>query len=142
MSSQRDQNASYRGLEFILNSIAQWITKYRYAGGMSDQSGQWCGPDEVANIARDLGLSPNKLKTLASKGPEATNLLQKMLVALDVDPKSLAFEDPLIMRDLQRRCVVCEHNRRQCEYDMAANNYPDYCPNAFPLDATSAIRIA
>jgi hypothetical protein len=136
LTNKLAKNATYPGLELILNSVANWVMKYRYACGIRDQLIQ-CGPDDVASIARDLGLSANELETLASKGPEAANLLQKMLIALGVDSKSLAFEDPLIMRDLQRLCITCGH-KGQCERDLAAGtaveNYKDYCPNAYGLD--------
>jgi len=136
MSSQPVENASYAGLESILNVIAQWVRKYRYARGIRDELMN-CGPDEVANIARGLGVSPSELVNLASKGPEAATSLQKMLLALGVDPKSLASDDPIMMRDLQRLCIACGH-KRQCEHDLAAGtaaeNYRDYCPNAYTLD--------
>jgi transcriptional regulator with XRE-family HTH domain len=136
MSSQPVENASYAGLESILNVIAQWVRKYRYARGIRDELMN-CGPDEVANIARGLGVSPSELVNLASKGPEAATSLQKMLLALGVDPKSLASDDPIMMRDLQRLCIACGH-KRECEHDLAAGtaaeNYRDYCPNAYTLD--------
>ncbi len=136
MSSQPTNNASYSGLETILNNIAQWVRKYRYALGIRDELMN-CGPEEVANIARDLGVSASELANLASKGPEAANSLQKLLVALGVDPKRLASDDPIIMRDLQRLCISCGH-KGQCEHDLAAGtaaeHYRDYCPNAYTLD--------
>jgi hypothetical protein len=60
-----------------------------------------------------------------------------MLAALGADPKKLSKDDPMVMRDLQRLCVSCGY-KRQCEHDLteghAAENYHDYCPNAYTLD--------
>ncbi len=81
MSRQPTDNPSYPGLEPILDAIAQWIQRYRYASGLADKSTQ-CGRDEVARIAHELGVSPDELASFASKGPGAASLLQKMLVCL------------------------------------------------------------
>ena len=60
-----------------------------------------------------------------------------MLLALGVDPKALASQDPLLRRDLQRLCIVCGH-KKQCQHELAAGtvpkNYPNFCPNAFTLE--------
>jgi hypothetical protein len=94
--------------------------------------------DEVARIARDLKIHPSDLATLAKKGPNAADLLQRLLVALGVDANGLEHDDPLVMRDLQRLCTTCDV-KRQCQFDLAngvlAENFRDYCPNAFTLDA-------
>jgi transcriptional regulator with XRE-family HTH domain len=120
----------------VLGAIANWVKKYRYASGLRDELAR-CGSDEVARAAHDLGVSPRELVHLASKGPHAADLLQKLLNALGVDPKALAFEDPATMRDLQRLCITCGH-KNQCEHELAAGtaaqNYKSFCPNAYTLD--------
>ncbi len=136
MNCQPTENAVHSGLESILNVIAQCVRKYRRARGIRGELMR-CSPAEVANIARDLGVNPSELANLASKGPEAANALGKLLIALGVNPKSLASYDPIAMRDLQRLCITCGH-KRQCEHHLAAEtaaeNYRDYCPNAYTLD--------
>jgi hypothetical protein len=75
---------------------------------------------------------------LARKGPNAADLLQKLLAGLGIDAKELAHDDPMTMRDLQRLCAMCV-DKRQCGFDLAngiiAANFRDYCPNAVTLDA-------
>ena len=127
----------YPTVEFVVDAIADWVNKYRKNVGHADALGQ-CGPNDVKQIAKELGVSAKELRELASKGPGAADLLQKMLAALNVDPNAIAKTDPAIMRDLQRLCITCSHKKR-CERDLAkggaAAHFHEYCPNAFTLDA-------
>jgi len=127
----------YETLEPILDAIASWVKKYRYAAGLRGELAR-CGPDEVALTARELGLSADELWRIARKGPQAADLLQKMLLALGVNPKTLASQDPMIMRDLQRLCITCAQ-KKQCRHELAAGtadeNFREFCPNAFTLEA-------
>jgi len=127
----------HRTVEPILNAIANWVKKYRQAVGLRGDLAN-CGADEVALIARDIGVSPEELRFAASKGPHAADELPKLLRALGVDPQKLASDDPAIMRSLERICISCGH-KNQCQHDLAAgtaaSHYRDYCPNAMSLDA-------
>jgi hypothetical protein len=131
------ESPSYPGVEMVLEAIANWVKRYRYAVGLREEL-RHCGADEIARTAHDLGISPGELVSLARKGPDAADLLPKLLRALGVDPNALAQQDPLTMRDLQRLCITCSAKRR-CEHELAAgtaaNNYRDFCPNSFTLDA-------
>ena len=126
-----------RTVEPILNAIANWVKKYRQAVGLRGELAN-CGAEEVALIARDIGVSPEELRFAASKGPHAADELPKLLRALGVDPQKLASDDPAIMRSLERICISCGH-KNQCQHDLAAgtaaSHYRDYCPNAMSLDA-------
>ena len=121
----------------IFNGIADWVGKYRRNFGLDNQFGQ-CTPDEVIRIAKDLRVTPGELQELARKGPNAADLLLKMLVALHVDPKVLENTDPHVMRDLQRLCTTCGAKKR-CEHELAdgtaGDHFREFCPNAFTLDA-------
>jgi len=131
------QQPTYPTVELVLSAIANWVTRYRDAIGHANEFGQ-CGPEEVAQIAKDLGVSAQELRGLSHKGPHAADLLQQMLVALDVDPNIIVKKDPLVMRDLQRLCVSCADKRR-CVRELAKGTAPahfhEFCPNAFTLDA-------
>jgi hypothetical protein len=89
-------------------------------------------------LQRDLRLSASELAVLARNGPNAADLLQDMLDVLGLDKKALENDEPLVMRDLERLCTTCRE-KRQCRFDLAngvsTDNYRDYCPNAFTLDA-------
>lgn len=137
MDQQPAPHPDYESLQSILGAIAQWMTKYRRARGLRNELMN-CDADDVARIARDLKIQPAELATLAKKGPNSADLLQRLLVALGVDANGLEHNDPLVMRDLQRLCTTCAE-KRQCRFDLAngvlAENFRDYCPNAYTLDA-------
>jgi transcriptional regulator with XRE-family HTH domain len=137
MNQQPGPHPDYESLQWILNAIAQWMVKYRYARGIRNEFMN-CSAEDVARIARELKINPTELAALAKKGPDAADLLQKLLIALGVDPNGLAHDDPLVMRDLQRLCITCGY-KRQCEFDLASGaiteTFREYCPNAYTLDA-------
>src|SRR5476649_743889 len=124
-------------IDLVLNSIAGWVNRYREILGRTNDLGQ-CSRDEVMQIAKDLGVSANELRELVSKGPHAADLVQKMLVALTVDPKAIVNKNPLVMRDLQRLCVNCTDKKR-CANELAngsaAAHFHEFCPNALTLDS-------
>jgi hypothetical protein len=123
-------------IESIFGAIANWVTKYRQAAGIRRELAK-CGPEEVAAIARDIGLSTKELEVIASKGPNAADELPKLLRALGVDPQKLPSDRNKTLRDLQRICITCSH-KAQCKHELAAgtaaNRYRDYCPNAISID--------
>jgi hypothetical protein len=121
----------------IFGAIADWINRYREAYAAHNELIN-CGTDEVARIAYDLGISSDDLLALATKGAKSADLLQEMLVALGVDPKNFANDDPTAMHDLQRLCVNCWQKQRcahELEVGTAAENYREFCPNAYTLGA-------
>ena len=138
MPNRDDAHPHYPVLDMVLNSIADWVNNYRNAasGGLSH-----CDRDEVAQIANDIGMSPGELRELSTRGPGAADLVQKMLVALGVDPMVLADKNPLVMRDLQRLCSNCGDKGR-CAHELAdgtaAAHFHEFCPNAFTLEALFA----
>jgi len=142
MNKQPTVHPDYDSLQSIFHSIAQWVTNYRQARGSCNDLAN-CSADEVVSIARDLGVAPRELTMLARKGPKSADLLQKLLTELGIDAKALADDDPLVMRDLQRLCAVCT-DKRQCRFDLAngimADNFRDYCPNSFTLEALLQAR--
>jgi hypothetical protein len=134
MNRQPIAHPDYDSLQSVLKSIAQWIMKYRYARNVCKDFVN-CGPDEVANIARDLRLSPSELVILARNGSNAADLLQDLLNVLGLDKNAIENDE---LRDLERLCTTCRGKRR-CRLDLAngviADNFRDYCPNAFTLEA-------
>lgn len=137
MSNTENHQKNVPKIEHILNAIADWVNRYRDRFGMGDDLGR-CAPDEVMQIARDLGASPVELREFVRKGPGAADLLQKMLIALKVDPISFTTSDLGVMRDLQRLCTMCVEKKR-CAHELAdgtaAAHFHEFCPNAFTLEA-------
>ena len=118
------------------SGVARWINHYRDKLDPDRQFGS-CTPDDVEEIAHDLSMTAEDLRTVVRRGPDGARLLSKMLTAMGADPRKLAIDDPLTMRDLQRLCASCAY-KRQCEHDLAegrgVDSYHDYCPSAYTLD--------
>jgi transcriptional regulator with XRE-family HTH domain len=129
-------SGEHRHFAPIFEAIADWVKRYRQAIGLSHELAN-CGAEEVAAIARDIGLSTQELEFITSKGPLAADELPKLLRALGVDPQKLATDRRTALRDLQRICITCGH-KTQCRHDLAAGTtagqYHDYCPNAMSID--------
>jgi len=137
MVDRAAQEEGYPRVEAVLNAVARWVKLYRVASGARNELAA-CPPEEVARIAKDLGISRGDLELVATKGPGSADLLQKMLRALGVDPHTPALQEAGVMRDLQRLCVTCGH-KAECADNLAAGtavqNFHGYCPNAYTLDA-------
>ena len=60
-----------------------------------------------------------------------------MLRALGIDEAALARTQPLVLRDMERVCAMCNH-KRECDRDLkagtAADHYEGYCLNAPTID--------
>ena len=139
MPDSDKQQPHFPVLDTMLNSFADWVNNCRSTMGHGAGLAR-CDRNELMKIAQDLGVSPGELRTLSSRGPEAADLVQKMLQALGVDPKALSQTDPLVMRDLQRLCTTCADKGR-CAHELAegtaAAHFHEFCPNAFTLEALS-----
>lgn len=137
MPNHSPQQPNYPAVQMILGAIADWVNHYRERTGLRDEFGQ-CDPAEVMQIAKDLNIPAADLRVLATKGPGSADKLQRMLVALKIDPAALAKTDPVVMRDLQRLCVTCGH-KQQCAHELevgtAAAHFHEFCPNSYTLDA-------
>lgn len=100
-----------------------------------------CDQNEIARIARDVGLSSNELRELAEQGPDAAKLMLERMAVLHLDALALAKSEPSTMRDMQRLCSSCASKKR-CQLDlMLVPNDPawrQYCPNAGTLDAVQS----
>ncbi len=101
-------------------------------------------PAETAHMARDLGCSEGELYELTRRGPEAADLLKQRMGALGLDPAEVGRSDPMLMRDLQRLCALCESKGR-CMRDLARNpddpGWEQYCPNEATLHGLKACDI-
>ena len=118
--------------ETVFDAVADWVNQYRRSLKFASEL-EAIGPDQVAAMAKDIGISANQLRELAGKSDNAAASLRNLLVALDVDPKELDKIDPRISRDMQWLCINCS-NKLQCRFDLsigiAATTFRDICPNA------------
>jgi hypothetical protein len=131
-----ESSGKHRSMGSPFDAIADWVTRYRQAVGVRRELTNY-GSEEVAAIARDIGLSAQELEFIASKGPHAAAELPKLLRALGVDPQELPTNHRTAMRDLQRLCITCGL-KAQCRHELAAGtaakHYRNYCPNAMSID--------
>lgn len=121
-----------------LSAIWRWI---QYDNGTLEGL-QRCAETEIERIAKDNGLSVSEFRTLASLGPNAADLLERRMAALDLDPVEVSQTAPYTFRDLQKLCSLCKNHGR-CLRDLArdpANEaWKHYCPNAETLLALDAL---
>jgi uncharacterized protein YjiS (DUF1127 family) len=119
---------NYPVVESLIDLFARWLQHRREIAGLCS-----CDAAEFSRIASDLGVSPNELDQLIRRGPHVAEELPKMMAALGLDGKTIARAQPLVMRDLERVCALCEQ-KKQCDRDLAAGtaaqHYEEYCVNA------------
>jgi hypothetical protein len=122
------------------DTLLQWCRGWARSGPESELQ---CFADaEVERIAKDVGVSASELRTLATFGPEAADLLLRRMTALDLDRNEITRIEPQTFQDMQRVCIMCEHHR-QCARDFARDStsgaWKEYCPNAATLIALNAL---
>lgn len=93
-------------------------------------------PDELRRVAGDVGLSAGDLLDV-SNHPEGTQqLLERRLTALGLQPGEITELLPMLLRDLQRTCTICQA-KAHCISDMKisplADGWESYCPNSGTL---------
>ena len=119
----------------FLDAICSRVNDYLTAARLRRELDRF-GAARIAQIASDVGIDTQDLVSFVEAGPHAVDQLPKLLHALGAD--SLVSGNPVIMRDLQRGCIMCAH-KTQCDHDLAAGatvrNYRSYCANAMSLDA-------
>jgi hypothetical protein len=126
------ESKPYPRVEFLINSFADWLKHRRELHEMRQMD-----RSEFDRIAGDLRVTPDDLEELVRQGPHAADELPKMLKALGINEASLARAQPLVLRDMERVCAMCNH-KRECDRDLAAGtaaqHYEEYCLNAPTID--------
>ena len=137
MADENRGSEGVLGLGPLMNAVAEWVQLCRAALEARDELAV-CTPEEIARIARKIGVRPDEFEAAIAQEPGTDLLLEKMLTALGIDPKAPALQDPAVIGELRRLCARCCHKAR-CERDLAAGtaieNFSAYCPNAEMLDA-------
>jgi len=122
----------YPVVDYLINKFGDWLNHRRELGEIRQLD-----RTDFDRIAGDLRILSNDLDQLVRQGPHAADELPKMLKALGIDEGDLARTEPLVLRDMERVCAVCQH-KRQCDHDLAAGTaaaqYEDYCANAPTID--------
>jgi len=118
----------YPVVDAVIDIFARWLKHRREIAESCN-----CDSAEYAHIARDLNVSTGELDELIRRGAHAADALPKLMAELDIDRDAVARVEPMVMRDLERVCSLCDQKRR-CARELAAGTsaerYADYCPNA------------
>ena len=118
----------YPVVESVIDLFARWLHHRREIAVLCT-----CDGAEYGLIARDLGVSPGELSELVRRGPHSADELPKMMAALGLDAQAIARVQPMVVRDLERVCALCEQKKR-CDSDLAAGtaaqHHTEYCENA------------
>ncbi len=122
----------YPVVELVIDTFGDWLKHRRELKEMREMDAVNFG-----QIASDLRISSADLEALVRQGPHAADELPKMLRALGIDQAGLARTEPLVLRDMERVCALCNH-KRQCGHELAAGtaaaHYEEYCANAHTVD--------
>jgi hypothetical protein len=115
----------------VVQYIADWL-KYR-----SHQDLRYLPPSEVGRIAADVGLTAGELRRL-DRQPDQPLLLHRMLKVLGLDEVAIKQHDPLVFRDLERCCAMCDVKtrcRNEFKKGTARLHFEEFCPNSVTLKA-------
>ena len=120
--------------------------KDRKVASLSLADSDVCSEEELKRRARALGIPAAQLRWVPSHSPDPISLLERRMEALLLNPDEVTHIEPLMVRELQHRCVRCE-KRRQCALDLADRSadpgwqcWRDYCRNAATLLMLSALQ--
>jgi hypothetical protein len=114
----------------VFSLLTQWLTEPR--GKTSNDIAALAGlsGEEAARIRAHLRASPEDLRWLAGRDPGHAELLPHMLSATGIDPTKIPAETG---EELARCCGACQdkpHCAEELARGAAAQNFPDFCPNA------------
>lgn len=121
----------YPIVQDLIDSFASWLKHRREINEMRQLDRA-----DFDRIASDLRIAPDDLEELVRHGRHAADELPKMLQQLGISAEGLGRAQPLLLRDMERVCSLC-NQKRQCDRDLtegtAAENYHGYCGNASTL---------
>jgi hypothetical protein len=128
---------AYPAFNSVIAAFRDWVRQRKLISQSRERLGA-CDQNEIARIARDVGLSSSDLREMAQLGPDAAKQLLDRMAMLHLDAEALAKNEPSTMRDLQRLCSSCASKKR-CQFDLVLGpkdqNWRQYCPNAGTLGA-------
>ncbi|WP_027533279.1 DUF6455 family protein [Bradyrhizobium sp. WSM3983] len=130
----------YPIVQDLIESFANWLKHRRELSELRqlDRS-------DFDRIANDLRIAPDDLEELVRHGRHAADELPQMLDRLGIDSGLLQRAQPLLLRDMERVCSLCQQKAR-CNLELvtgaAAENYPGYCGNAATLESLDRAEIA
>lgn len=111
--------------------VARWREYQANVAGIREMEA--CGPEMVAQMAGELGMSAAELEQVVSHGAGADKLMERMIAAFGLDAGQLQRQQPAVVRDMSILCSLCETKGR-CVHELdagtAADHAHEFCPNA------------
>ncbi|RQH03747.1 DUF6455 family protein [Bradyrhizobium sp. RP6] len=130
----------YPIVQDLIESFASWLKHRREMNEMRQLDRA-----DFDRIANDLRIAPDDLEELVRHGRHAADELPKMLEQLGISAERLGRAQPLLLRDMERTCSLCNH-KGECDRDLtegtAAENYHGYCANASTLESLDRADLA
>lgn len=127
------QSKPFPGVAILINTFGDWLKHRRELNELRQ-----LGTAEFDRIASELQVTPADLNRLVQQGPHAADELPDLLKVLGIDEQALARTEPLVLRDMERVCALCQ-DKGQCDRDLAAGtsaeHYRGYCLNASTIDS-------
>lgn len=115
----------------LMSTLARWRSSRELAA---------LGTDEIGALARDIGISTDRLAYLAQAGAASGEQLHRLMHEVGLERDRARRAEPGVMRDMSLVCSACMEARR-CRRDLAhgqASAVLSYCPNADTLQALQA----
>ncbi|OPY94726.1 hypothetical protein A5906_12350 [Bradyrhizobium sacchari] len=130
----------YPIVQDLIETFANWLKHRREMNEMRQLDRA-----DFDRIAADLRIAPDDLEELVRHGKHAADELPKMLAQLGISAERLGQAQPLLLRDMERTCSLCNH-KGVCDRDLAegtaAENYHGYCANAATLESLDRADLA
>jgi hypothetical protein len=116
-------------MERLMKTFSDWLNHRQELSGMMHQ----LDVIDFCRIANEMRLSQAELEELVRRGPHTADELPRLLEALGISAQDLARVEPMVLRDLERVCALCE-SKHECNRDLtagtSASHYQEYCLNA------------
>ena len=129
----------YPIVQDLIESFAGWLKHRREMNEM-----RRLDRTDFDRIASDLRIAPDDLEELVRHGKHAADELPKLLDQLGINAEGLGRAQPLLLRDMERVCSLC-NQKGPCDRDLAAGtaaeNYHGYCANAATLESLDRAKI-
>jgi len=133
----------------VFSAIAQWWRRWT-GTNLAPIKTEFSGPDETRDSAQASDLSASQTLSISGQGLYGSNLLERRMAALNIDPAEMARSEPALFRNFQRLCTSCPTPMR-CAQDLAqefardpsqpaSSDWRDYCPNAAMLNMLSIVQ--
>src|SRR6266567_2665945 len=110
------QENPYPVVSLVVDTFGEWLKHRRELKEMHEMDAA-----NFSRIASELRMSSTDLEALVRQGPHAADELPKMLQALGIDRADLARTEPLVLRDMERVCSLCNQKRR-CGHELATGS--------------------